>query len=261
MKAAIFASSLVLLSALACAAPVQPATNDAADTADAADAKDLRDIRWVVTPDAGKKGQPKLQLRHKRASSDLSLDADLADRRPEFAAARSALGTAGPVRFIVKHEAGTLDCSGELTRAYEGKGTCGFAPDAAFGRALGDRGLALDAPADQLTMLMVDATIALADGLIREGVPPKEADDLIAAAALEITPDYVRDLKSEAIVLTDIDDAIACKALGVDGAYVRGLAAAGYRKLSADDVVGMKALGVTGEYAQAMNRAAGGNAK
>ncbi|WP_332820012.1 hypothetical protein [Sphingopyxis sp.] len=252
MKTTITLSSLVLSSVLACAAPVQPAT---------AEAQEMQGIRWEVMPETGKRGQPKLQLRHKSASSDLSLDADLAGRRPEFAAVRTALSAPGPVQFTVKHEAGTLDCSGQVTRVYEGKGQCSFAPDAGFGRALGQRGLAPGAPADQLTMLMVDATIALADGLIREGVPPKETDDLIAAAALEITPEYVRDLKSEAIVLTDIDDAIACKALGVDGAYMRGLAAAGYRKLSADDVVGMKALGVTGDYAQAMNRAAGGNAK
>lgn len=252
MKIEIFASSLVLLSALACAAPGQPAT---------ADAREVQGIRWDVAPETGKAGQPKLQLRHRSTNSDLSLDAGLADRRPEFAAVRDALAVPGAVRFTVQHEAGTLECSGEVARAYEGKGQCSFAPDAAFGRALADRGLALETPADQLTMLMVDATIELADGLIREGVKPKEADDLIAAAALEVTGDYVRDLKSEAIVLTDVEDAIACKALGVDGAYVRGLAAAGYRKLSADDVVGMKALGVTGEYAQAMNRAAGGNAK
>src|SRR3546814_20134692 len=70
-------------------------------------------------------------------------------------------------------------------------------------------------------MLLVDASIELADGLTREGVRPKDADDLIAAAALDVRPEYVRDLKSEALVLTDVEDAIACKALGVDGAYVR----------------------------------------
>jgi hypothetical protein len=252
MRAIIFASSLVVLSALACAAPVQPA---------AADTKQVQDIRWEVTPEAGKKAQPKLHLRHKRANSDLSLDAELPDRRPEFAAARSALSLAGPVHFTVKHAAGTLDCTGQVTRPYAGNGQCSFAPDAGFGRALSERGLAPSEPAGQLTMLMVDATIELADGLIREGVPPTEAEDLIAAAALNVTGEYVREIKSEAILLTDIDDAIACRALGVDGAYVRELAAAGYRKLSAEDVVGMKALGVTGEYAAAMNRATKKEAK
>jgi hypothetical protein len=252
MKTQIVASSLIVLSALACAGPVQPTT---------ADAQEMRDIRWTVDREGGKMDQPRLRLSHRSTTSDLSLGEELARKRPEFAAAKAALGSTGPVRFTVKHEAGTLDCSGSLTRAYEGKGLCSFAPDAGFERSLGTRGLTPQRPSDLLALLMVDATIELADGLIREGVPPKDADDLIAAAALDITPDYVRDLKSEAMVLTNIDDAISCKALGVDGAYVRDLAAAGYRKLSADDVVGMKALGVTGDYAQAMNRAAGGNAK
>jgi hypothetical protein len=105
-------------------------------------------------------------------------------------------------------------------------------------------------------MLMVDATTALADGLIGEGVRPKDGSDLIAAAALGVTGAYVRELQSGALRLTAIDDAIACKALGVDGAYVRGLAAAGYASLSSDEVVSLKALGVTPDYARSMNAAA-----
>src|SRR3990167_837190 len=198
---------------------------------------------------------PSARIQHKQSRSDQALDGS----RPYFAAAEAALGqsTPGPVRFTVTHDAGTLACTGTLTRAFEGKGECRFTSDPGFERALGDRGLSPDRRSTLLAMLMVDATIELADGLAKEGVRPKDADDLIAAAALEVSPDYIRDLRSEALVLTDVEDAIACKALGVDGAYVRGLAAAGYRKLSADEVVGMKAMGVTGEYAQAMNRAAG----
>ena len=105
-----------------------------------------------------------------------------------------------------------------------------------------------------------------ADELYTEAVQATRAGQYqkaiaLSRQALEVRPEYVRDLKSEALVLTEIEDAIACKALGVDGAYVRGLAAAGYRKLSADEVVSMKAMGVTGAYAQAMNRAAGGISK
>ena len=100
-------------------------------------------------------------------------------------------------------------------------------------------------------------TLDLADGLTREGVKPKDSGDLIAAAALDVTPAYVHELKSDAMVLTDVGDAIACKALDVDGPYVRGLAAAGYRNLTADDVVAMKAMDVSPDYARAMNRARG----
>ncbi len=246
MKAPILAATAALLTVLACAAP-----------STAADPLVLSDIAWTATPATGK-NEPRLRVRHKGSSSDVSLDS----ARSELAPARAALqGGSGPVSFTVVHSAGTLACAGKLTRTFEGEGGCRFTSDPKFETALGERGLVPKRRSDLLAMLLVDATIALADGLIAEGVKPKGTDDLIAAAALDVTGDYVRDLKSEAMVLTDIDDAIACKALGVDGAYMRGLAAAGYRKLSPEDVVGMKALGVTGDYAQAMNRAAGGTAK
>ena len=248
MNALYFAGGAALLSILSCSAPSA-----------AADPFVLSDVRWVAEPASGKKGAPRVRIQHRQSNSDQTLDGS----RGYFTEAQAALGrgTAGPVSFTVTHEAGTLSCTGHLTRAFEGKGDCRFTSDPGFERELGERGLSPDKRSTLLAMLMVDATIDLADGLTREGVRPQDAEDLIAAAALEVRPDYIRDLKSEALVLTDIEDAIACKALGVDGAYVRALAAAGYRKLSAEDVVSMKAMGVTGDYARAMNRAAGGNAQ
>ncbi|PKP87098.1 MAG: hypothetical protein CVT78_08150 [Alphaproteobacteria bacterium HGW-Alphaproteobacteria-17] len=241
MKTPVLAATAALLTILTCAAP-----------SSAADPLVMRDIEWKAWPG---KTHPQLQVSRERSSSSLSLDG----RRRELAPARAAIGGgAGPVAFTVTHDAGTLSCTGVLTRAFEGGGSCRFTADPAFEAALDARGLKPDRRSDTLAMLMVDATIVLADGLSEAGVKPKDANDLIAAAALEVTPTYIRDLKSEALVLTKVDDAIACKALGVDGAYMRGLAAAGYRKLSADDVVSMKALGVTGAYATAMNRAAQG---
>src|SRR3546814_8624344 len=89
-------------------------------------------------------------------------------------------------------------------------------------------------------MLMVDATLALADGLTDAGLRPEDSDDLIAAAALKISPAYVRELRGGALKLESIDDVIACRALGVDGAYVRELADAGYADLDAEDIVDRK---------------------
>ena len=246
MNAIIFAGGAALLSILAFSVPTSAADPDPLV---------LSDVRWIAEPAGGKQGTPRVRIQHKQSNSDQTLDGS----RTYFAEAQAALsrGTAGPVSFTVTHDAGTLSCTGNLTRAFEGKGECRFTSDPGFERELGERGLAPDHRSTLLAMLMVDATIELADGLAAEGVRPKDGEDLIAAAALEVRPDYVRDLKSEALVLTDIQDAIACKALGVDGAYVRALAAAGYRKLSADDVVGMKAMGVSPDYARAMNRARG----
>lgn len=243
MKTMMIASSLALMSVLACTAPGQRA---------AAAAQEAGELRWNVQDGSDKGGHPKLRLRRQGLNSDLSLDG----RRPEFGAARTALGGTGPVAFSVRHDAGTLECSGTLDRAHVGAGRCRFTPDAAFDRALTERGMASHSREDLLAMLVVDATLALADGLTREGVRPDDRDDLIAAAALGVTADYVRDLKSAPMRLSKVEDAIACKALGVDGAYVRELVAAGYDSLSAQDVVGMKATGVTGEYARTMNRLA-----
>ncbi|AQA00251.1 hypothetical protein BWQ93_18645 [Sphingopyxis sp. QXT-31] len=266
MKTLNFASSLAVLSVLACTTPSQPATAAAQESG-----AENGDMRWSVEPDGGKDRAPKLRLSHRRTTSDLSLDADLGVKRPEFGAAQSALGGSGPVRFSVRHESGTLECSGTLAQSYDGEGRCSFTPDAAFERALASRGLAPDKRGDLFAMLIVDATIELADGLTAEGVKPGDWDDLVAAAALEVTPAFVRGFKGTSLQLSDvrdlnaagfaklgIDDVTGMKALGVTGDYVRELRTAGYDKLSAEDVIGMKAMGVTGDYARRMNGAAGG---
>lgn len=254
MKTLIFASSLVVLSVLACTTPSQPATA-AAQEGRADDGAERGDVRWTVEPAGGKEGAPKLRLSHSKSSSDLSLDADLGVKRPEFDAAQSALGGNGPVRFAVRHESGTLECSGTLAKSYRGEGRCSFTPDTAFERDLAARGLAPDKRGDIFAMFIVDATIELADGLTAEGVKPADSDELIAAAALDVTPAFVRGFKGTSLALSEIDDAVAFRALGVSGDYVRDLNAAGFAKLGIDDVTGMKALGVTGDYVRELTAA------
>jgi len=259
MKTLIFASSLAILSVLACTTPSQPATAAAQEsgTDNGAERGDVRgDVRWTVEPAAGKDGAPKFRLEHRKSSSDLALDADLSVQRPEFDAAQSALGGTGSVRFAVRHASGTLECSGKLAKSYKGEGRCSFTPDPGFERELAARGLMPDKRGDIFAMFIVDATIELADGLTAEGVKPKDSDELIAAAALDVTPGYVRGFKGTSLQLSEVDDAVAFRALGVSGDYVRDLNQAGFAKLGIDDVTGMKALGVTGDYVREL-RAAG----
>ncbi|PAL20319.1 hypothetical protein [Sphingopyxis sp. GW247-27LB] len=246
MKALIVTASLAMLSALASAAPLQPTGSPPV----------LTDIRWDILPAGGKGAgddEPHLRIRSDRSSSSLALDGS----RPEVAAAKRALaGGAGPVAFTVAHQAGTLACDGRLSRRYEGKGDCRFTADPGFEQALAKRGIAPDERRDLLAMLLVDATVELADGLADAGLRAEDAGELIAAAALHVTPAYVRDLRAAPMKLASLDDAFACRALGVDAGYVRELADAGYTKLSVEDVVSLKALGVSGDYARRMNAAA-----
>ncbi len=243
MKAMFNAAFALMLSMLAAVAPAAEGANSPLE---------LTGIKWEMATAAT--GEVRLRLNHKRSSSDVALDGS----RRELADARTALArsAAGPVAFTIVHEAGTLRCTGRLAGAFEGAGTCRFSGDPGFSAALAARGLAPEERSEQLAMLMVDATIALADELAREGVGADDAGGLVAAAALGVTPDYVRELKAAPLVLTNLGDAVACRALDVDGAYVRGLAAVGYGGLTADDAVKMMAMGVTPRYARAMNAAA-----
>src|SRR3546814_10540239 len=114
-----------------------------------------------------------------------------------MAGALRALGSdKGPVTFRIAHAAGTLDCDGRLARRYDGKGDCRFTGDPGFERQLAARGLTPDGPRDLLAMLMVDATVALADGLTEAGLRPRDSDDLIAAAALERSEEHTSELQS-----------------------------------------------------------------
>lgn len=244
-KPLVVAAGIALFSVIACAAPAAP--GKAATSAEG-------DIEWTVSQRGPNAGAPTLRLRERKSTSDMRLDG----RRAEFSGARAALGgSAGPVAFRVTHDAGQLTCRGTLTAAFAGAGRCSFIPDADFSRALEQRGLGTPTRRDQMAMLMVNANLALADGLIKEGLKPRDNGELIAAAALNVTPAYVRELRSGALKIDSIDTAIACKALSVDGAYVRGLASAGYTNLTSDQVVSMKALGVTPDYARSINAAAG----
>lgn len=125
MKTPMIAASAALLTIIACAAP-----------SNAADPLVMSDIEWRATPG---KNQPHLRVSHKRSSSDLSLGTARAALAPVGDALR---GAAGPVAFTVQHEAGTLACTGTLTRAFEGTGRCRFTSDPGFEAALATRGLA-----------------------------------------------------------------------------------------------------------------------
>src|SRR5690606_6908742 len=121
-----FAGGAALLSILACSAPSA-----------AANPLVLTDVRWVAEPSSGKKNAPRIRIQHRKSSSDQSFDGS----RPYFAGAEAALRRTapGPVSFQVVHDAGTLACTGTLTRAFEGQGACRFTSDPAFERQLAER--------------------------------------------------------------------------------------------------------------------------
>jgi hypothetical protein len=85
-------------------------------------------------------------------------------------------------------------------------------------------------------------------------------DKALEIRALDITPEYVRQIRAAAPQFGPLehDDLVSMKAVGVTGPYLRELAASGYPNLDVDDVVEARALGITGNYIRQM-RAVGVN--
>lgn len=70
-------------------------------------------------------------------------------------------------------------------------------------------------------------------------------DDIIAFAALGVTPGYIRALAAAGYEDVRPDDVAGAMGVGIDADYVREMTAAGYRGVPISQLVGMKAVGVT----------------
>lgn len=206
------------------------------------------DIGWRVSADAGR---PRLTLSRDRKSTT----SFTVDQSAEFQPLRDALGQAGrPVRFTLRRDAGTVVCSGTTDSTTTGRGRCRFTSNPSFEDALAKRRLPITEREPQLTaMAFLNTRLAEIDNLIREGMPPQNVSDVIAASALGVSGAYVRDLKSAGLAIRSFDDLIACRALKIDGAFVREIVAAGYPRLTSSDVIPMKAVGVNGRFVREIN--------
>ena len=162
-----------------------------AGPATTARAEDMSDIAWTVSPANDAHGAPTIEFRHDTSNTSFSLDKDA-----DLGEITTALAAAGDVGFTLTREAGSLSCQGKNAGPYDWRGSCTFAADRGFEQELRARDLAPEGRGDLLAITLLNANRALIDGLTRQGVPPESADEVIAAAALEVTPDYVAELQA-----------------------------------------------------------------
>lgn len=209
----------------------------------------LEDVAWRASREGD--GVPRLTLsRGGAAGSGLALD----ERTVGLNALRQVYrqGVDGPVAFTLDRDPGSLGCVGAL-RARTGSGRCRFASRPDFKQGLAARNMPLGRRTRLFDLLLVSARLERADGLAREGVPLRDANDLVAASALDVHGGYARELKTSGLTFRSFNDLSACRAPGVDGDWVRGLASASYWGLNARRAIALKAVGVTPGYARAMN--------
>lgn len=95
-----------------------------------------------------------------------------------------------------------------------------------------------------------DTTASPADAEGIERSVRVDADDVIAAKATGMTPDYAAEMRS---VVGDVafDELIGARAVGVDADYVRAMRVID-RHAELDEITGARAVGVTPDYARQM---------
>ena len=179
------------------------------------------------------------------------------------------------VAFALRREAGSVDFDGWL-----GSGTGGgrftFAPSSAYVRAMRARGYTIDNSHLVLAAALLDITTAYADRIeaanlgraefekliafralgidtpyiaqMRARFQGVDADNVISLRALNVTPEYLSELRSLGLDPQTAEEAVELRALHIDAAYVRDLASAGYTHLAPHDLVEMKALGIDAAY-------------
>ena len=246
----------VTLATLALFAAAPTLSQTAVPTAQHAAARSYRvldDIRWSYDEESSP-GRSTNPLRLTRDGMNTSFGSDEARQIMGEHATASLNSPGEAVTFSIVREAGTLACSGAVESPGHAAGRCRFDPDGSFTSAMSARGLPPEDSAMVLSLALVDAHVASVDGLVAQGYRFEKADDLVAVAALDVTPAYAGELRDAALKVDDLDDLVAAKALDVDGEWLREMARAGYPHLEFEQAIQMRALGVTPEYATKMAR-------
>jgi hypothetical protein len=235
-----------------------------------------QDIGWTARP-SDKADRIQLQLERSRPGHNNTNSFGIA---PESLVGLN-LNADGPARFVLRREAGRLDCEG-VVQAKRGTGSCRFTADAGFMEALSKHGMARPDEDESFALTALDAHMATVDALGRFGFPRPTLGQFIALTVHGANDGWLQGLASAGQRGITIDDLIAYRIHGVTGGWlhgltsadhalsnakggsviamrihgvapewVQGLADAGYRDLSADDLIAMRIHGVTPEFARA----------
>jgi hypothetical protein len=225
---------------------------------------------WTARLSRSDPGRLQLEVRE-RPGSSLGTGVKLIDLEGLMEA---DLSSGKPVSFRLVREAGTIVFTGTF-RNEEGAGTLRFDGNPAYWSKLAAMGVRndltnrntgllglplLDVRSDYIADLRREGAIAdLSDyvGMRAVNVRPEmvhelkpliagemKAHDLMGLAALGVTPDYVREMRTTFTTL-DAHDLSSMKALGVAADYVRALREAGARIHNASDAQSFRALGIS----------------
>jgi hypothetical protein len=195
--------------------------------------------------------------------------------------------TQTPVEFQLRSEAGTVLFEGVFKEDF-GAGQFRFTPDPRYAEAVQRLGLTIAADTkrteeDELfTLAMwnvsidyiksmlnlfpkatfrdirrargVDVTPEYIAQIRAEKIPIEDLHDAARLAGSGVTPQYVRSLRTAGVEIEDARSAMRLAGAGVTPQFVAELAAAGYKNLTPRELTRLAGSGVTPEFIRKMNK-------
>ncbi len=166
--------------------------------------------------------------------------------------------TAKLVKFEMRREPGTISFEGTF-KLGDGAGQLYFTPNPNFAAAIRGLGIEDDLLADRtedeklLSLALVDVTVAYARSM-KSMFPEITFRELRRARGVDLTAEYVTQMRAVGVNFTTAREAARLKSLNVTPKYVNELAAAGYKNLSFDQLRRFATHGITPEFIRRMTR-------
>ena len=196
---------------------------------------------WNISP-SRTPGEVHLEMREDRSQSGRTMKLAALEGLSE-----SQLSGGGPVKFVLRRDAGTFTFEGTARDGHAG-GTFSFAASQSFPGELEKRGLGRPTAEQQYEMARHDVGLALVDELQRRGYTRPTVAELVKAGHHGVGADYVREMAELGYALGSLEPLITLRDHGVTPAFVRGLASHGFTKIPVDEVRRVRDHGVTPEY-------------
>jgi beta-lactamase regulating signal transducer with metallopeptidase domain len=196
---------------------------------------------WTISP-SRTPGEVYLEMREGRSQSGRTVKLATLEGLGE-----SQLSNGGPVKFVVRRDAGTFTFEG-TARDGHGGGTFSFAASQSFPGELETRGVGRPTAEQQYEMARHDVGLELVDELQRRGYARATVTELVKAGHHGVRVDYVREMADLGYALGTLEPLITLRDHGVTPAFVRGLASHGFTKIPADEVRRVRDHGVTPEF-------------
>jgi beta-lactamase regulating signal transducer with metallopeptidase domain len=197
---------------------------------------------WEIRPGMTS-GTVYLRLTEGDSSSGSTIRLD----RIEGLSTAQLASASGPVRFTMRHDAGTFTFEG-TARDGVAAGTYSFDPNPTFAADLQKRGFERPSADEQYWLARSDIGFAYLDELTTQGYTRPALSQLVRAGQHGVHLEYLREMGSAGYRLGSLDPLITLRDHGVTPEFVRQLAAAGFKGLTADELRRTRDHGVTPEF-------------